>query len=330
VLLVTLLASLVLGASPPDTAVLLGAGVLALALALGGAALLTRRVLAPITRLTQAARRIASTGHYQERVPASGQGDEIGQLAATINALIATVERTLNQQREFLADTSHELRSPLTVVLANLALLRRDLDQAERELSVQEAMAEAQRMRRLVNELLLLAQADAAQVIAHAPVDLGALVTAAVEAAQRQSPDHTFMAHVATPIVVSGDQERLTQLVRNLLENAINHTPPGTRVEVALRRADGQAQLVVADDGPGIAAAYLPRIWDRFLRVDKGRSRALGGTGLGLAIVKYIAEAHGGRAEVWSSEGAGARFMITLPLGTGVVPADQSIEASRA
>src|SRR5262249_8263142 len=149
---------------------LLICGALALLLAVGAAALLTGQALRPIARLTHTAASIAATGHYQERVPLSQRNDEIGQLAATINELIATVERTLEQQRQLLADTSHELRSPLTVVLANLNLLRRDLDQRERELSVHEATVEAQRMRRLVNDLLLLAQADVAQAIARVPV----------------------------------------------------------------------------------------------------------------------------------------------------------------
>jgi two-component system, OmpR family, sensor kinase len=265
---------------------LLGYGTLALVLVTGGAALVTGRALAPIRRLTQAAATIAATGHYQERVPSAEQHDEIGQLAATINALIATVEQTLGQQRQFLADTSHELRSPLTVVLANLNLLHRNLDQHERDLSVGEATAEAQRMRRLVNDLLLLAHADAAQAIARTPVQLDRLVAETVELAARQTPEYPVTIQVDAPVVVVGDQERLIQLLRNLLENATHYTPPGTAIEVRLCRIENMVQLSVADTGPGIAVEHLPRIWDRFYRVDKARSRQLGGTGLGLSIVK--------------------------------------------
>lgn len=293
-------------------------GALALMLAVGGATLLTGRALAPISHLTQAAAGIAATGHYQERVPSLLRHDEIGQLAATINNLIATVERAIEQQRQFLADTSHELRSPLTVVLANLNLLRRDLDQNERELSVIEATVEAQRMRRLVNDLLLLAQSDTAQVIAHAPVRLDRLVEQTVAMTARQTHEHPMQAQVDGPVVVIGDQERLTQLLRNLLENATHHTPSGTSIDVCLRRMDGCAQLAVADAGPGIAHEHLGRIWDRFYRVDKARSRAYGDSGLGLAIVKYIAEAHGGIAEVTSAEGCGTTFTISLPLGNEI------------
>ncbi len=289
-------------------------GALALALAVGAATLLTGRSLAPISHLTQAAAVIAATGHYHERVPSPQRHDEIGQLAATINNLIATVERAIEQQRQFLADTSHELRSPLTVVLANLNLLRRDLDRHERELSVIEATAEAQRMRRLVNDLLLLAQSDTTQVIAHVPIRLDRLVEETVAMTARQAHEHPMHARVEEPVVVIGDQERLTQLVRNLLENATHHTPPGTTIDVCLRRSNGSAQLAVADTGPGIAQEHLGRIWDRFYRVDKARSRSFGDSGLGLAIVKYIAEAHGGEVGVISTAGEGTKFTIRLPL----------------
>jgi signal transduction histidine kinase len=293
---------------------LLACGALVVVLALGAAALLIGRILAPMTRLMREAAAVASTGHYDERVAVPPRKDEVGQFAQTINTLIATIERTLRQQRDFLADTSHELRSPLTVVLANLNLLRRDLEPYERELSVDEAASEAQRMRRLINELLLLAQADAAQVIARAPVRLDQLVKKALAAARRQAPDHVYQLQSADRLVVLGDEERLTQLLRNLLENAAKYTPSGTAVDVRLRQSGGIAQIVVADSGPGIAEAHLPHLWDRYYRVDKVRSRESGGTGLGLPIVKYIAEAHGGRVDVVSEAGAGTTFTVELPL----------------
>jgi two-component system, OmpR family, sensor kinase len=293
---------------------LLSCGALALSLAVVGALVLTTQALGPMARLTRAAASIATTAHYQERVPLSRRNDEVEELARTINDLIATVERTLEQQRQLLEDTSHELRSPLTVVLANLDLLRRDLDPHGREVSVQEAMAQAQRMRRLINDLLLLAQADTEDAIVRAPVQLDQLVEETVAIVQRQATEHSFQMQVEAPLIVIGDQERLTQLLRNLLENAVIHTPAGTTIQVQLRCFDRVARLTVADTGPGIAPEHLPRIWDRFYRVDKARSRKLGGTGLGLAIVKYIAEAHGGSASAASELGRGTEMTIQLPL----------------
>jgi len=316
---------------------LLVCGALALILVTGGTALLTGRALRPISRLTRAAGIIATTGHYHERVPLSPRNDEIGPLAATINELIATVERTLGQQRQFLADTSHELRSPLTVVLANLNLLRRNLDQHERDLSVDEATAEAQRMRRLVNDLLLLARADAEQTIARGPVQLDHLVKETVAIAARQTPAYPIRMGVEAAVVI-GDQELLRQLLRNLLENVGHHTPAGTAIDIRLRRHEGMVELSVADSGPGIAAEHLLRIWDRFYRVDKARSRALGGTGLGLAIVKHIAEAHGGSVRATSELGEGTTFAIALPLAASAdengdhaaeIPANISLPATR-
>jgi two-component system OmpR family sensor kinase len=296
-------------------ALLLVYGFGALLLAAASAAVVIGAALTPMARLTRAAAQIAATGHYQKRVPAPRRQDEVGQLAATINDLVTTVARTLEQQRQLLADTAHELRSPLTVVLANLDLLRRDLSSSERELCVGEAGGEAQRMRRLVNDLLLLAQADATQVIARAPVQLDTLVAATTAVMARQSHDHHFEPQIVRGPIVQGDHERLTQALRNLLENAVRYTPPGTTVSVCLvAQADGQARISVADNGPGIAAAHLPLLWDRFYRVDQARSRAAGGSGLGLAIVRYIIEAHGGSVAVESALGQGTTFDIRLPL----------------
>jgi signal transduction histidine kinase len=304
---------------------LLACGLGAVLLVTAGATLLTGAALEPMARLTRAAARIAATGHYHERVPTPTRQDEVGQLAATVNDLIATVDRTLEAQRQLLADTSHELRSPLTVVLANLDLLRRDLAPPERELCVGEASSEAQRMRRLVNDLLLLAQADATQVIARAPVALDRLIAETTTTMARQAVAHRFETELASGLIVEGDSERLTQALRNLLENAVRYTPPGTTVRVALAaQPDGLARISIADTGPGIAPGHLPRIWDRFYRVE--RSRAAGGSGLGLAIVRYITEAHGGSVAVESVPGHGAVFQLRLPLARALSPAQGAPE----
>lgn len=293
---------------------LLAVGAVTLLVIVAGVMLLTEHALRPMERLTATTSRIASSGQYAERAPAAPHADEVGRLTAAVNTLIATVERTLGQQRQLLADTSHELRSPLTVVLANLDLLRRDLSREERDQSVREATLEAQRMRRLVNDLLLLAHSDAAQVIERALVRLDHLVYATVMTVARQHPSHHYTVEVADRLTVEGDAERLTQLIRNLLENAAYHTPPGTHVTVSLARDQERAILRVTDTGPGIPPADLAQLWERFYRVDKARSRQHGGSGLGLAIVKFLAEAHGGLISATSTLGRGSTFLVNLPL----------------
>jgi signal transduction histidine kinase len=165
-------------------------------------------------------------------------------------------------------------------------------------------------------------------VIAQTPVRLDQLVEQVVATARRQAADHHIHAQVEESVIVTGDWERLTQLLRNLLENALHHTPPDTRIDVCLCCSDSMAQIVVADSGPGIAVDNLPHIWDRFYRVDKARSRTLDGMGLGLAIVKYIAEAHGGSASVVSEPACGATFTVLLSLALEPRAAERSQTAT--
>jgi signal transduction histidine kinase len=280
----------------------------------GGVALVMGPRLRALSRLTHLTADVVATANYQTRVTLPTRRDDIYQLAATINALISAVQRTLDQQRQFLAFTSHELRSPLTVILANLDLLKRDLTAAEREICVAEAMEEARRMRRLINDLLLLAEKDSTRVVERTPLRLDSLIEETVTIAARQSETHTVRVAVESPVVVAGDAERLIQNVRNQLENALMHTPAGTVVEVRLEQVDGFAHITVADTGPGIAPEHLPHLWDRFYRVDKARSRVKGSTGLGLPIVEYIAEAHSGSVTVASTPGQGTTFTVLLPL----------------
>jgi two-component system OmpR family sensor kinase len=205
------------------------------------------------------------------------------------------------------------LRSPLTAILANLALLRRDLDPTERDLSVSEAMAEAQRMRRLVTDLLLLSQPVSAHVLDVHTVDLTEILTLIVASVRRQWPTATMTWTPPAACDIRGDPERLTQALRNVVENAVHHTPLGTPIQVCLTSDTAWAVVTVADAGPGIAPEHLSAIWQRFYRVDKARSRQHGGTGLGLAIVHYLVTAHGGTVQVDSVRGAGTTFTIHIP-----------------
>ena len=294
--------------------VLLAAGSLVLASAILATWLLVDRTLAPLARIAATAERIASTGDVTLRVSAP-RGGEIGLLGRSFNRMVDRLRRLLDSQRQLLADTSHELRNPLTVIRTNLDLLKRDLDPATREEVAVETEAEAERMSRLVADLLLLAREDgqAAPRGELAPVHLDTLAREVVDRFRQLAPEHAVVLAEAEPLVIRGDPDRLRQLLANLLDNAARYTPPGGRIAVALRRDGSVARLTVEDTGVGIPPEHLPRIFDRFYRVDPGRGRATGGTGLGLAIVKHVAEAHRGRVEAESVVGSGSRFTVTLP-----------------
>ena len=295
--------------------VLIGAGSLVLAVAITATGLLVERTLAPLARIAAAAERIARTGDVSLRVEAP-HGGEIGLLGRSFNRMVDRLRRLLDSQRQLLADTSHELRNPLTVIRTNLGLLKRELDSATREEVAAETEAEAERMSRLVADLLLLARDDgqAGQRGELVPVHLDVLVREVVDSFRQIATEHVVILEEAESLVIRGDPDRLRQLLANLLDNAVRYTPAGGRIGVALRRDGSVARLVVEDAGVGIPPEHLPRIFDRFYRVDPARGRATGGTGLGLAIVKHVAEGHRGRVEVESVVGRGSRFTVTLPV----------------
>lgn len=282
--------------------------------ALVGGWLLISRALDPIADVTRVAHSIAATGRFDQRIAQPAADDEVGHLVVTFNEMLARLERMLATQREFLADASHEFRSPLMVIRGNLDLLRLGLPEEARRASIREAGEEVDRMSRLAADLLFLAAAEAEDVVELESICLDEVVVAAWERARSVDDQaHQLRLPRNEPVVVCGDRARLDQLVWNLVENALRYTPPGGSVELALGVDGGDAVLRVADTGVGIASEHLPRIFERFYRVDKARSRRNGGTGLGLAIVKGIAEAHGGQVDVMSEEGKGTTFTVRLP-----------------
>jgi len=326
---------------------LAGVGALLLAVVVGW--LLTRAALSPVFRITETAQHIAATGDYRQRLhvtpPRFGHGDELFFLAATFNDMIARLEHMLDSQRRLLADTSHELRNPITIIRGNLALLRRpSVPEASRSEAIVEAEEEAARMGRLVGDLLLLARADAGDMpsFQRERVDLGELASDVVEQARPQAGSRVLSVSHDPRCVVLGDRDRLKQLVTNLVENAIRYTPAGGKIEIAVRggtrlqqrgatvrsrsardagTTTSMAQLTVTDTGIGISPTDLPHVFERFYRAEKARSRAHGGSGLGLSIAEYIAQAHGGSIEA-SSEGSnrGSTFTVHLPLATRADP----------
>ncbi len=275
--------------------------VVALATALVAAALatlLTRRALRPLTRLTAGAEAIARTGDPGRRLPAGGAQDEVGRLAATLNAMLAALERARERERRFVGDASHELRTPLTALRGNAAYVaRHGSDPAV----LADIESDAERLSALLDDLLALAREDAAAPPADAEtVDLAALareVAAAHPAASVRAPDG--------PVLVRGDRAALERALRNLVENAERHGPPGGAITVDATLADGRARLAVSDEGAGLTDEQAEHAFARFWR---GPDAPPGGTGLGLAIVQATAVRHGGRASAH-----GATFALELP-----------------
>jgi heavy metal sensor kinase len=293
---------------------LVSAGSAAL-LAVAGAWWLTGRGLGPIADVIRLARHIATTGRFDQRIAEPPAHDELRELTTTLNSMLEAIEQGFQRQQHFLADVSHELRGPLMVVRGNLDLLRLGLPDSEREAAVREALEEVEHVGALLGDLLFLLEADARQSVEYQPVALDAVVDEVWERGRHLDRGaHSLERQVEGAAVVLGDRERLTQMLWNLVENALRYTPDGGRVVVGLRVSEGVAELSVADTGVGIPSEHLPRIFDRFYRVDRARSRQQGGTGLGLAIVKQVVAAHGGQIRVWSEPGKGSRFSATLPV----------------
>jgi two-component system phosphate regulon sensor histidine kinase PhoR len=201
------------------------------------------------------------------------------------------------------------------VIRGNLDLLRLDLPESERDESIRAAIGQAERMGRLVSDLLFLAEADAPETVQREPLALDSIVRAVAERARQMDGDrHRIVVDRLDPTSLTGDPERLEQVVWNLVDNATRYTQPGGQITLSLRRNAARAELSVADTGVGIPAEHQARIFERFYRVERSRSRSLGGTGLGLAIVRQTVEAHGGEVSVQSEPGKGTRFVVALPV----------------
>lgn len=289
---------------------------------------LARRIVRPVEELTDAARRLES-GDLSRRI-ATVSADEIGSLGRAFNSMAESIERNETLRKQMTSDVAHELRTPLNNISGYLDAIADGVVEPTPGVvgSLQE---EANLLVRLVNDLEQLSLADAGhQVLQRERVALAVIVerSAALVSPRATARRVSVELYLARGAIVEGDAGRLAQVCRNLLENAIRHTPEGGRVQVRLRLEDGSVVLEVADSGAGIAVEHLPFIFERFYRADASRNRATGGAGLGLSIVRQLIEAHGGSVAASNGPEGGALFRVTLPAaaatpGTYAVPAQR-------
>ena len=247
-----------------------------------------------------------TTNDLNRRVPLPGTRDEINHLAVTMNATLDRLEHAVDQHRQFVADASHELRSPIAALRTELELAIDHPTRTDWTASARDALADTRRLERLTDDLLFLARIDAGEPVRHADVDLAA---ALAELARRRPTVHTHIPAGTT--TVHGNSRQLHRLLTNLLDNAQRHSQH--RVDVHLRASGTTVVVEVDDDGKGVAPGYRERIFDRFTRLDEARSRDQGGTGLGLAIARDIAHRHAGTLQVGDAPTGGARFTLQLP-----------------
>lgn len=291
---------------------LLLAGLAAVSLSLFLGALLTHQLLKPLDDITAVALQITRADDLSRRLPDTGRRDEIGRLTMVLNQTLERLERLFHARQRFLADVSHELRTPLTTIRGNVDLMQRMHEVDPEALDV--VQDELKRMTRLVDDLLLLARADTGSLpMQRKPVELDSIFLDVYRQVKSLDYQVEIVLKSVDQVYVLGDEDRLKQLILNLVDNALKYTNSGGTVSLGLSKANGIAEIEVADTGPGIPPEDLPRIFDRFYRVDKARSRNLGGSGLGLSIAKWIAQAHGGSIRVDSVVGQGSTFLITLP-----------------
>lgn len=293
-----------------------GLSILGLTVALTGSCLVAGTALRPIARMIEMASSIARSRDLSKRITAPRAHDEIGQLARTFNTMLASIEGAYTTQQRFVSDASHELRAPLTAIQANLDLLLRhpEMSAADHSEALSEAEREAERLTRLVADLLALARADAGLPLRSTVVDLDAVVLDVFNTVRQLAHGQTLALEPFEPVQARGDEDRLKQLLLILLDNALKYTPYDGSVTVGLRRVGGEAELVVRDTGVGISDDALPHVFERFYRADPGRGRDPGGTGLGLPIAQWIAQQHGGYMTIASHVSMGTTVTVRLPM----------------
>jgi len=311
-------------ASPPPSSLMLylaigrffiWGGLVAVAIAVALAFILSRRTLAPVKALTLASERLGR-GDFSQRVQIKDRG-EFGELARTFNSMAGDLERAEKLRQNMVADVAHELRTPLSNIQGYMEALRDGIMKPDNK-TIRSLYEEASLLSRLVDDLQELSLAEAGELkLVRQSGDIGEIIrqaVAAVEAKERASGVSLAVELPEKLPPVNIDPRRIGEVLRNLLENAVAHTGKGDTVTVAARQLDRLVEIGVTDTGEGIPAKDLPNIFERFYRVDKSRTRATGGSGLGLTIARRLVEAHGGKIEVQSEPGEGSRFSFTVPV----------------
>jgi two-component system, OmpR family, sensor kinase len=278
--------------------------------------------LRPLQRMGAVAQDIAA-GDLTRRVEPATPRTEIGRLGLALNGMLSQIEAAFAERsasnerlRRVIADASHELRTPLTSIRGYAEMLRRGASESPKDSEAARRRIEEEsiRMTGLVDDLLVLARLDQGRPLEKEAVDLRAIATDAVADARVVAPQRQISLTANGPVIVTGDDTRLRQVLGNLVRNALVHTPQQTPIEVAVATNDGVGRVSVADHGPGLAAEDVEQIFEPFYRADPSRSRDRGGAGLGLSIVSAVVTAHGGRVKVSQTEGGGATFEVELPL----------------
>lgn len=289
---------------------------LAVLLAVAGGWIVGRRSLAPLGAMAAHAKEISATS-LSQRLPVANRHDELGRLATVFNATLRRLENSFAELRRFAADASHELRTPLTALRAEGEVTLNNAREPEQfRQSIGTMLEEAQRLQDLVDSLLTLARSEAdQQPLRRVPVELGALAREVVESLRILADEkHQHLAtELNSEVSITGDAALLRHALLNLVHNAMRYTPTGGSITVRCSRRDRDAVVEVADSGDGIAPENQAKVFERFYRVDKVRSRAEGGAGLGLAIAKLAVERHGGRIELESAKDRGSIFRVLLP-----------------
>lgn len=286
--------------------------VLSFALAMGW--WITSRALRPITSIVDTAQCIA-TGDLSERIPVRSPSSELGHLSTVLNNTFAQLESTFARQARFTADAAHELRTPVAIILSQAQrVLTRERDPATYQRTLEACVSAARRLNQLTESMLTLATHDGdAILIKHGPCDLAVIARETTEPLHQLAEERhiTLELHLA-PAPCTGDSLRLSQIVLNLLSNAVDHTPDGGRITLRTSTEHTHAVFIITDTGCGIAEEHLPRIFDRFYRADESRTRTTGGAGLGLSICKAITDEHGAVLEVKSEPGKGSTFKLSI------------------